>query len=855
MKALWRRLGRSHRTVRAKPQRATVREKFAALRTIGATNDAFLNGLAYYQNRLEAGMPPHAGIVAEAYEATSTPVRAMVRALLAMGEGRYPDLERRYETLDRELAMEVLRARPIEFGPLVAWPGDAIAIRPEVVGPKAARLAELAADSSFAVPPFFAVTVHGFRLFMEATGVYERLQGYLALENLADDAAMKSFAARAAAAVLEASLPAQLGAAIGQALQTLHRHAGREVMVAVRSSAVVEDADSSFAGQFESVLNVPASEVPQAYQRVIASKYRAEALRYAIGRGFLDEDVAMPVLVMAMVRPDASGVAYSRSPDARDRIMVTAVPGLGQTIVEGSVIPDYYELADGQPARVEKEVPGRRSVTLRCADAGGVEEFQEGPAAPAAMALSRIGASRVAMLCRSLERRFGQPQDMEWALDGEGLLWILQTRPLNLAPASEKQEPSPAALAGYRVLLHGGMRASGGVAAGRVAVRTDLRQLGPLPDECILVVPKTSPRLAGLLGSLAGLVTAAGSATGHMATVAREFGVPCLVGAEDALTSLPEGMLVTLDADRGKVYEGMVPVLLAGVERSAAAKVRRDPVRESLQRLVERVAPLTLTDPDSPDFDPPHCRTLHDIARFVHQRGMIEMFAIDSLALRERRGCRRLVWPNSMEVLVLDLGGGVAPTAGRQVRADEITSVPLQALVEGMTDSRLRCAGPVGFDLKGFVSVVVRSAADDQRYGEPSYALCSRDYAHFASRLAYHFAIVDAICGDSVNENYARFRFQGGAAVAQRREWRASFLGAVLHENEFTVRQVGDRVEASLTKRTAGEIEDALVMLGRLMMASRQLDMVIESPAVAAALARAFLSGDYGFEQVRRESV
>lgn len=272
------------------------------------------------------------------------------------------------------------------------------------------------------------------------------------------------------------------------------------------------------------------------------------------------------------------------------------------------------------------------------------------------------------------------------------------------------------------------------------------------------------------------------------------------------------------------------------------------PVRERLRKLVERVAPLTLTDPESPTFDPAHCQTLHDVARFVHYRAMGEMSAVEGLTTSERRACQRLVWHRPMELRLLDLGGAVGPETGREVALADVTSVPLRALLKGMLDSRLRWTGPVGFDLKGFVSVVVRSAADDQRYGEPSYALCSSDYLHFASRLAYHFALVDALCGESLNENYVRFRFHGGAAEAERREWRGQFLVTVLEYNRFLVTHVGDRVNAILPRRPVEELEEALVMLGRLMVASRHLDMVIESPAMAVALARAFLAGDYGFE-------
>jgi len=278
------------------------------------------------------------------------------------------------------------------------------------------------------------------------------------------------------------------------------------------------------------------------------------------------------------------------------------------------------------------------------------------------------------------------------------------------------------------------------------------------------------------------------------------------------------------------------------------------PVRETLLELMERVTPLTLTDPESPNFHPAHCQTLHDVAHFVQQRAMGEMSAIEELTASERRACRRLVWHRPMEVRLLDLGGAVGPETAREVALADVTSVPLHALLVGMLDSRLRWAGPVGFDLKGFVSVVVRSAADDQRYGEPSYALCSADYLHFASRLAYHFALVDALCGESLNENYVRFRFHGGAAVAERREWRGQFLVTVLEYNGFLVTHVGDRVNAILPRRPVKELEDALVMLGRLMVASRHLDMVIESPAVAVTLARAFLAGDYGFDLVRTQA-
>ena len=854
MGRVWKRLAGLLPSRPAKPRHVPLGERFAEFRVIGAANDEFLSGLASFQEGLARAPQVGLGAVAGAYESLSAPVGRMAIALVKMAGGRYHSLAQRYEAIDRELAAEVLKERAIEYGPLVAWPADPDALRPQVVGPKAARVAEITASAGQRVPPFFAVTVYGYRLFMEATGLQDLVNEMLWSSDLNDSHSLRSFSEVVTSAISSAEVPRQLAAELLEAYRRLRGGRTGTYGVAVRSSAVVEDAESSFAGQFESVLNVTEDGLIAAYKQVIASKYGLEALRYALARGFLDEDVAMPVLVMAMVQPRAAGVAYSRAPERPDCAMVTAVRGLAQPVVDGRVIPDLYLVGERHPHEVIEAVPGLRGLELRCAADGGVVETREDPTARLEPAISPETAIRIARVAWGLERHFESPQDVEWTVDDDDVVLIVQTRPLHLSATPAAPPVEAPSVEGYRVLVRRATQASAGVAAGRVFRLTDPGALDSVPDGAVLVVPTTSPRLAGVMGTVAAVVAAAGSPTGHMATVAREFGVPCLVGAEGVMGLLADGLLVTVDATEGNVYEGEVIELLLSHARSTPSPGRRDPVRESLQRLLEKVAPLTLTDPDSPEFRPANCTTLHDIARFVHQRAMAEMFAIEGLSAAERRASKRLQWKMPMDLMLLDLGGGLAPFSGRFIPLDYVGSVPLLGLIEGMTDSRLRWSGPVGFDLKGFMSVVVRSAADDQRYGEPSYALCSRDFVHFASRLAYHFATVDAICGESVNENYARFLFHGGAAVAERREYRAHFLATVLSCNHFNVKQTGDRVDAILAKRSAGEIEDALVMLGRLMVASRHLDMVIENRSAAEALAHAFLSGDYGFDRVRRNA-
>jgi pyruvate,water dikinase len=831
----------------------SVSEKFALFRVIGATNDVFLQKLAAIQERLNNPTLPQARIVASEMTALSACVRTMVESLVAMHEERYEGLLPNYEALHQEISRQISKPNPSDAGPMIVWPTDALALHPKIVGPKAAKLAEVLLHTGLKVPPFFSISAYAYRLFMEATGIQDVVNRMFESFNPGEPRSIRDFSEAICRALAAAPFPSALESELMAGYRRLVTSHPDVTGVAVRSSAVVEDAESSFAGQFESILNVPESELARAYKEVVASKYRYDALKYAASRGYHDDDVAMPVLIMAMVQPSASGVAYSRCPDRPDRAMVTAVPGLAHAADSGRVIPDTYFVSLKEHPQVEV-LAGKWDYSLRCATGGGLVECREVVSSTREPVLLEDAARNIAQAAGALEHHFGCPQDVEWAMAGTEVPIVIQARPLSFVSSPEASRPEIPAVEGYRILMRG-MRASGGVASGEVFHLLDLQEIGTVPEGVILCVPTTSPRLAEAMGSVRGIIAAAGSPTGHMATLAREFGIPCIVSAENVSLALPLGEIVTLDAYAGIVYEGEVSELLLPQSRVSVQIRSSSAVREDLHRLLEKVAPLTLTEPDAQTFCPNNCRTLHDFTRYVHQKSMMEMFDMEEFSPQEKRVAHRLKWRAPMEMLLLDLGGGIEEGAAREIPPDKIKSTALLALLEGMTDPRLRWAGPVGFDLKGFMSVVVRSAADDQRYGEPSYCICAQDYVHFASRLAYHFATVDALSGRSVNENYARFLFFGGAAVAERREWRAHLLAIVLGGNGFAVKQEGDRVEAVLAKRHSEQIEEALVMLGRLMVASRHLDMVIESRAAAQELAQAFLSGDYAFERVRRMGI
>jgi pyruvate,water dikinase len=827
-----------------------IRQRFAGFRAVCAANDEFLRTLSGLMELRSSPQPLVLETVRAGHASLCASARTMARALLEMSGGRYADFVQRCDELAHQSLPPSGRAASDPQPPWVIWPDNPDALRADIAGGKAADLSRLTGVPEVRMPPFFIITAAAYRHLMHTAGLQGRA---LELLKISPGHGLSRAHCEAVCRDVRASaMPADLGDVLRAAYRRLVGFGRAPHGVAVRSSAVMEDSDASFAGQFDTVLGVRGDNLLAAYQQVVASRFAYEAVHYARRSGYGDEDLAMPVVVMAMVQPAASGVAHSQAPERDDAILVTAVRGLAQAAMDGRVTPDRLLVSRRPPHAVLERVAGADGIVLRCGARGGlVEELAPHP--PSGQpAIADDLARGVAKMALRLEWHLGGPQEVEWAVDERGRLFVVQARALGLAPGLVRPERPAPVLAGRRLLLTGATRACGGVACSVVARLLDLESLDSVPERVVLVVPATTPKLSVVVGRVAAIVAESGSPTGHLATVAREFGVPTLVGALGATAVLHPGLKVTVDAWSGNVYEGRVDELLDAQAAVPAGAMFHEPARRRLEALLARVAPLTLKDPTSNEFTVANCKSLHDVARFAHQRAMVEMFALDRPSRSERGAARRLRWRAPMDVLVLDLDGGVEASAGRVLEMQDIRSAPLRALLAGMTDPRVSWAGPIGFDFKGFVSVVVRSAADDQRYGEPSFVLCSEDYLHFSSRLAYHFASIDSMCTASPNQNFVRFLFFGGAAVAERREHRAHFLATVLGSHGFDVRRDGDRVEGLLGKHPARTIEESLVMVGRLMVSARHCDMVMDSRSTAEAYANAFLSGDFSFDFVRR---
>lgn len=278
------------------------------------------------------------------------------------------------------------------------------------------------------------------------------------------------------------------------------------------------------------------------------------------------------------------------------------------------------------------------------------------------------------------------------------------------------------------------------------------------------------------------------------------------------------------------------------------------PIHAMLRDVASVIVPLTLTDPRSPEFRPRGCRSFHDIARFIHEKAFEEMFRMSDRVTSAAQKATRLDERLPYLVYLIDIGGGLRRAPSPIVRKEDIRSEPMRALLQGMMHPALRWWEPRPVSFSGFLSVASESMlasgeGDGQRrLGDRSYAIVAEAYCNFSSRIGYHFAAVDTHCSESRSRNYISFRFKGGAADDGRRARRCELIGDILRRLDFQIERNGDLVNARLRKFPRDEVIQRLDQLGRLIVATRQLDMRLGPGTPVAWYADAFFDGNYLFD-------
>lgn len=461
----------------------------------------------------------------------------------------------------------------------VAW-FDALSMKDVVrVGGKNASLGEMIgglAHAEVKVPYGFATTADAFREFLVFHKLTDRIGRRLQELNVDDVKALADTGREIRRWIEEAALQPRLEQAIRGAFAELVKRSGHEVAVAVRSSATAEDLpDASFAGQQETYLNVGGiEEVLKAVRRVFASLYNDRAIAYRVHKGFAHAQVALSAGIQRMVRSDlaASGVMFTLDTESgfRDVVFVTASYGLGETVVQGAVNPDEFYvhkpmLAQGKRAVIQRRLGGKAIKMVyadKPVDGHPLATVQVSETDRRRFCLADAEVEALARQAMLIEQHYGRPMDIEWAKDGEdGGLYIVQARPETVKAADARRKLIRYRLKQRSKVLVEGRAIGQKIGSGAVRVVLGADAMHKVSQGDVLVTDMTDPNWEPVMKRAAAIVTNRGGRTCHAAIIARELGIPAIVGSGNATAALRDGMKVTVscaEGDTGFVYDGIL---------------------------------------------------------------------------------------------------------------------------------------------------------------------------------------------------------------------------------------------------------------------------------------------------------
>ncbi len=841
------------------PEKTAFQEKYRHFQSLLAGNNKALETMTELEQICYGPKPFSLDVITQKVESLQAQIYEIAEDLNAIAGGKYPSLFDTVEQLGIDILRELVRKRTVAGSSLtLSLQYLSLEHVPEVGG-KAASLGEICNRVHLPVPPGFAVTAYACHHFMNSNRLYDETQKILKGLDVNDTEQLIGRSDRVKELIKQAPLPADLEGCILDEMNALSKEFGPNMLLSVRSSATSEDSEASFAGQHSTVLGVNRENILQAYKEVVASMFNPRAIYYRRSKGYPDEYVIMSVLCLSMVRSVASGVMYTRDPndDRRDVVMVNAVWGLGLGAVDGSSETDYYEVDKISRDVLVENVADKPSM-LVLAEGGGIEKKAVPDDSRAKACLAREQLATLVDYGLMLEEHYGVPLDIEWALRRQGRITLLQARPLNMHLRTTRTETREKMdveelrkkFPGNPILLNAGATASRGKASGLAYVMTSDHNLLNIPEGSILIAPETSPRLVAILGRVQAIVTDVGSVTGHMASVAREFSIPTLVGTGNATRVIPHGEEITVDATNSLILQGRVESILE--RKKPVNPMKGSPTYKTAHSVLKKIAVLNLVDPQSENFTPEGCRTLHDVIRFAHEVSMREMFKITDDIEMDTHAAVRVRAPLPMKIYAVDLGGGLSiPSNVPAADMEDVVSVPFRSLLKGMLHPGVRWLGAVGVDWKGFASIVAESVftdpSADERMGGPNYVILSREYVNFNSRLGYHFALLDAYCGSHVNDNYIIFSFKGGAADIGRRSRRAVLIAKILKRLGLKTLIKGDMVRGEIRKYECAQLQEKLDMIGRLLGSVRLLDMVLSDEGAIDWYVEEFFKGNYTF--------
>ncbi len=790
--------------------------------------------------------------IKSAYHKLNNAVGASIQKFDTLTQKKYSRLQKTFDGIDSRIN-SAIKDTAVIVGKAVVSYGDIGWDMTHEVGGKNLNLAEMKNQLKLNVPPGFAITTRAYEMFTLHNHIDTMIEGLSSAGSLEDEQLD-----RLRDLVLNGEIPPAISDDIGNALAILKSDIKTPCFVAVRSSAEEEDGEFTFAGQFKTVLNVPAEKnaIEAAYKEVIASLFSRDAAAYLKNTGHVAGSMKMAVGCVLQIDAVSSGVIFSSSPEHSADIMIDASWGLGVSVVDGTVEPDLFMVkkpTDKNPGfKITDRKTGRKDSMAVLLSDGGIEAMATPADKTNTPCLTDDQVFELASQAVLIERHFGVPQDIEWAADKDGIIYILQARPLRLEEDRDQDIPIPAEAA---VIMEGkGTVVQRGTGAGAVFITNRDDDIENIPRGAVLVARTDSSKFVKVMPYISAIITDTGAPVSHMASVCREFKIPTLVNAGDATKILKQGKVVTLHMDKegnARVYEGFIKELVKASRESVFGMEGIGEYRKKRQ-LLRYISPLHLVDPLMEDFTVEGCRTIHDVLRFMHEKSVTEL--IDEARHRgvnaNSQATVRLELPIPAALMVVDIGGGLTlPDKKDKIGIEQVSSLPLASILKGMTYPGVWHSETVSLNVRDLLSSMIRMPdirIDAESYVGYNLAVVSREYVSLNLRFGYHFNMIDCYCSENARNNHIYFRFVGGATDIVKRSRRVTFIAAVLKEHGFGLNIKGDLLVARLSNISQDRVQELLDQLGRLISYTRQLDAILNSDELVNRYTAEFLAGKYG---------
>ena len=829
----------------------TIQDKFASFLSLLDKNNQVLKLISDMEEKSQGDYLFDMNYIRTSLAEIQSGVEEIIKELIAVGGKQYEPLRTQYDVIESEVKKSFPEHQSIEKDDFVIPLQRLGREKALSVGSKSAQLGEMKSRLGLHVPDGFAISAWAYRHFMDANNlqalISEKIQS-LDIKHYDD---LLRVSQEIQDMVASSPVPEDLAEAIRQGCDELAERIPSEGF-AVRSSAIGEDTLFSFAGQYATYLNVPGDKLVDRYRDILASKFSPKAIYYFLSHTLSESDLAMGECCITMVDAVASGVTYTRDPvrPEEDCLLINAIYGLGKYLVDGTLTPDVFRVSRTEKTVQESHLAVKPVRLVMQTGEGTVEEKvpeseQKSPS---------IGEEHLALLtdiALEIENHYGCPQDIEWAIDGKGQIFLLQTRPLQVV---ETKAPTITLdLSKLEVIISGGATICPGAGGGPVFHASTSRDLSRIPEGAVLVTPNPFPGLVTAMDKVNGLVAEVGGVASHLATIAREYRIPTLMGIGD-VSRLAEGQAITVDATDAVIYSGIHQDLISA-RRPEYELFDNIAIFNLLEQVLERVSPLNLIDPRDQNFTPENCMTFHDITRFAHQRAMEEMFlSAQDMGDKEKIGLRlktNIPLPVNIIYVDRDMSGY---SGKRWVQDDELASIPMRAFWDGVKKQGWPLPPPV--NAGGFMSVMVTHMTSGERgtFAESSFAILGEEYMLLSLYLGYHFTTIEAMCAEEVSKNYVRMQFKEGGASLERRARRIRLIMDILSKMGFENSGKGDFLDSMVSYQDCRSITEKLYQLGRITMMTKQLDMALSSDAIAQWYAKDFMK-KLGLEENDREGV